>query len=167
MKTLIIVRHAKSSWDNPMLTDHDRPLLEMGKKRTRLVVNKLQEMNIKPDLILCSSASRAMETAQFIAKGLNYPREAIKSSSSYYLASTRDLMNEFFDMPDRFNTIMMIGHNPTLTNLANRFLSNPLDNLPTSGVVQLCFKTESWDQIHLAELESELVITPKSAKSKD
>jgi len=165
MKTLIIVRHAKSSWDNPMLTDHDRPLLEIGKKRTRLVVNKLQDLHLKPDLIISSSAIRALETAQYLAKGLDYPKEAIKTSSAYYMASTRDLLNEFFDMPDRFNTVMMVGHNPTLTNLANNFLTRPLDNLPTSGIVKLCFKTDSWDQILQSELTCELVITPKSLKN--
>jgi len=165
MKTLIIVRHAKSSWDNPMLTDHDRPLLEIGKKRTRLVVNKLQELNIHPDLIISSSATRALETAQYLAKGLNYPKEAIKTSSAYYMASTRDLLNEFFDMPDRFNTVMMVGHNPTLTNLSNNFLTQPLDNLPTSGIVKLCFNTDSWDRILQSELTCELVITPKSLKN--
>ncbi len=165
MKTLIIVRHAKSSWDNPMLTDHDRPLLEIGKKRTRLVVNKLQDLQIKPDLIISSSATRALETAQYLAKGLGYPKETIKTSSAYYLASTRDLLNEFFDMPDRFHTVMMVGHNPTLTNLANKFLTRPLDNLPTSGIVKLCFKTDSWDQILQSELTCELVITPKSLKN--
>jgi phosphohistidine phosphatase len=166
MKTLIIVRHAKSSWDNPMLSDHDRPLLEMGKKRTRLVVNKLQEMNIQPDLIISSSAIRAFETAQYVAKGLNYPKDAIKASESFYMASTREILNEFFDMPDRFNTLMVVGHNPTLTHLANLFLSTPLDNLPTSGVVLLHFKTDHWDQIHLSKPVREEVITPKSLKKK-
>lgn len=167
MKTMIIVRHAKSSWDNPMLTDHDRPLLEIGKKRTRLVVNKLQELGVRVDLIVSSSAVRALETAKYMAKGLGYQAELIKSSSYYYMASTQDLLNEFFDLPDQFATVMLVGHNPTLTNLANQFLTKPLDNLPTSGVVQLQFKTDKWDQIHRAEIENELIITHKKINNTD
>ena len=162
MKTLILVRHAKSSWDNPLISDHDRPLLEIGKKRTRLVIAKLQEMKIRPDLIISSSAVRAIETARYLAKGVNYPVEMIKTSSVYYTASARELLNEFLDMPDRFNTIMLVGHNPTMTNLTNKFLSNPIDNLPTTGIVQICFKTDKWDQIHLSKIESQAVITPKN-----
>ncbi|MFA5417601.1 MAG: histidine phosphatase family protein [Bacteroidales bacterium] len=165
MKTLILVRHAKSSWDNPNLSDHDRPLLEIGKKRTRLVISRLQNLKVQPDIIISSSAVRALETAKYIAKGLNYPVESIKASNAYYLASEQELINEFFDMPDRFNTVILTGHNPTLTNLANKFLSKPLDNLPTSGVVKICFKSNKWDQIMHAELESQDIITPKNSKS--
>ena len=165
MKTLILVRHAKSSWDNPTLSDHDRPLLEIGKKRTRLVISRLQDLKVQPDIIISSSAVRALETAKYIAKGLNYPVESIKTSDAYYMASKQELLNEFFDMPDRFNTVMLAGHNPTLTNLANKFLSQPLDNLPTSGVVKIVFDTDKWDQICKARIESELVITPKKIKN--
>lgn len=118
MKTLIIVRHAKSSWDNTHLADHDRPLLEVGKKRTRLIIAKLQDLNIQPDLIISSSAKRALETAQYLAKGLSYSKDKIKSSANYYTASATELMNEFYDMPESFNTVMLVGHNPTLTYLS-------------------------------------------------
>jgi len=164
MKTLIIVRHAKSSWDNTHLADHDRPLLEVGKKRTRLIIAKLQDLNIQPDLIISSSAKRALETAQYLAKGLSYSKDKIKSSANYYTASATELMNEFYDMPESFNTVMLVGHNPTLTYLSNQFLSDPIENLPTSGAVILRFDTETWDQLPHIQAYEELIITPKDLK---
>ena len=164
MKTLIIVRHAKSSWEHTHLADHDRPLLEVGKKRTRLIISRLQDLNIQPDLIISSSAKRALETAQYLAKGLSYSKDKIKSSSNYYTASHTELMNEFYDMPDDFNTVMLVGHNPTLTYLCNQFLNDPIENLPTSAVVIMRFDTETWDQLPHLQAREELVITPKDLK---
>jgi len=116
MKMLYIVRHAKSSWSYPDLPDHDRPLLEKGKKRTRKMINFLKEEGVKVDFIISSSARRAAETALYFAKGLNYPAGEIKTDPALYHASAEDIFNQFNDLSDKYSKLMLVGHNPALGN---------------------------------------------------
>jgi len=147
MKTLYIVRHAKSSWDHAGLADHERPLLEKGEKRTKLICDYLLEKDIKVDLILSSHAVRAFETAKIIANALNYPEDNIQISEDIYHSNIDILLSHLFETSDDINSVMMFGHNPTFTYFANYFLKDKLDWLPTSGVVCVEFKTDQWEKI--------------------
>jgi len=164
MKTLYIVRHAKSSWDHPGLSDHERPLLQKGEKRTNLITDYLLEKKVNVDLILSSHAVRAYETAKIIANGLDYPEDNIQISESIYHGDIDTLLSHLFETPDIVASVMMFGHNPTFTYFANYFLKDKLDWLPTSGVVCVEFKTDKWENIMDAKKRVKFVISPKMVR---
>jgi phosphohistidine phosphatase len=164
MKTLYIVRHAKSSWEHPDLADHERPLLEKGKKRTKLIIDFLLEKNVRVDLIISSYAVRAFETARIIANALKYPEENIQKSETIYHGGVDDQFNLFYDLSDNVESLMVVGHNPTFTNFANYFLDKKIDWLATSGIVCIEFNTTTWDKIFDAEKKTKFVATPKDIK---
>lgn len=161
MKTLYIVRHAKSSWNHPELSDEERPLLEKGKKRTRKIINYFRERNVKVDLIISSHAVRAHETARIIAHGIGYPIENIVISQQVYHAGADLLFDQFFDLSDDINSLMIVGHNPAFTNFANHFLEKKIDWLPTSGVVSVSFDTRLWVNLPLAKPRLNFIVYPK------
>ena len=163
-KTLLMVRHAKSSWDNSELSDHERPLLKLGIKRTMLIIDYLSKSHVKPDLIVSSHAVRAFETARMIAKGLSYPRHEIQIERNIYFHDADGLYNLAMALPDDKNVVMLVGHNPAMTQLANMFLDEKLDYLPTTGVVSMGFDTDQWNQIALANKELHFCVFPKMLK---
>ncbi len=166
MKTLYIVRHAKSSWDQAGLADHQRPLLEKGKKRTKLITDYLLENNIKADLIISSHAVRALETARMIGNALNYPVDEIQISTNIYHGDIDNLFDLFYDLSDDIESIMIVGHNPTITTFANYFLDEKIEWLSTSGVVCVEFNANKWDNVMDSEKEIKFMITPKLIKAR-
>lgn len=166
MKTLYIVRHAKSSWDHPGLADHERPILEKGIKRTQLVCDYLVENNYNADLIISSHAVRARQTASVIADGLNYPEENIQISSSIYHGDIDALFDQLFELPNDVKSVMIFGHNPTFTSFANYFLQRKIDWLPTSAIVCIEFETDKWEHIANARKKAKFVITPRLLNEK-
>jgi phosphohistidine phosphatase len=161
MKTVYIVRHAKSSWDSPDISDEKRPLLEKGKKRTKKVIDYFHEKQITVDYIISSHAVRALETARIMALGLKYPADRIKVDSSLYYATGDSIIDQFYDLPERYDSVMIVGHNPALTDFVNLFLREPIENLPTSGVVSLTFKTNRWEDLPLAGRTTNFLLFPK------
>jgi phosphohistidine phosphatase len=141
------VRHAKSSWSSPDVDDLDRPLLEKGLKRTRLMIDYLKNHNVTVDLILCSHAVRASETAKLFAWALDVPDEALRVERSIYAANPDHLTNLFFDLPEKVNSLMIVGHNPGITDFANQFLNSKIDMMPTSGIAGIEFATDDWAEI--------------------
>jgi len=161
MKTIYIVRHAKSSWDISDQPDEKRPLLEKGKKRTKRVIDFFHKNKISVDYIISSHAVRAHETAKIMAHGLKYPLEEIKIDRQIYYADSDSILNQFYDLPERFKSVMIVGHNPTLTDLANRFLKTPIENLPTSGVVSFTFDSDKWEEVLVAGRKTNFILFPK------
>jgi phosphohistidine phosphatase len=150
MKTIIAVRHAKSSWDFPDLSDDQRPLLEKGKKRTRKVIEYLLKKKFPlPELIISSHAVRAVETARIFAHALKYPGDKIQISRSIYHGNKDLITDQLYGIDDDINCVMLVGHNPTLTAFANQFLDDPIDWIPTSGVVILQIDTGKWTEAGL------------------
>lgn len=164
MKTLYIARHAKSSWDHPGLEDYQRPLMEKGKKKMKYVVDYLQKKNVQLDMIMSSHAERAFETAKIIAHGINYPENAIVISKNIYYGNADTMLDSFYDLSDDVNSIMFVGHNPTLTYFANYFLDKKIDNLPTSAIVCVEFETNKWDEVFDSKRKTKFVVSPKSLK---
>jgi|WetSurMetagenome_2_1015567.scaffolds.fasta_scaffold296433_2 phosphohistidine phosphatase len=164
MKTLYIIRHAKSSWDFPGLPDYERPLMEVGRTRTRLIIQFLIEQEARPGLILCSHANRARETAVMVAEGLTYPAENIRVEPSIYHGNEDDLLSLIVALPDELDSVMIVGHNPTLTSVANHFLHEPIEWLPTSGIACFEFHTDLWENIKTAKKRTKFVISPKKLK---
>lgn len=164
MKTVYIVRHAKSSWEDFTLSDHDRPLLPVGVKRTKKIAEYLKDKGVHPDLMMSSSAVRALETAKIIAGVIGYPVKKIKVEKRLYDASAEDILAELYALPDQVESVMVFGHNPTLTYLVNHFVKSGIDNLPTSGVVGINFKTGRWQNIPGAPFSVDLIVFPKMLK---
>ncbi len=163
MKTIYIVRHAKSSWDFTELPDDQRPLLEVGKKRTRKVINALVEKKTPtPQIIISSHAVRAFETAKLFARALDYPPEQIQVSRQVYYGDAEQLFDQFYGIDDSISAVMLVGHNPTLTQFVNMFSGNPLDSLPTSGIVCISFQTDKWTEISFAAAKKNFTIFPKT-----
>jgi phosphohistidine phosphatase len=166
MKTLYIVRHAKSSWNTIDIPDEQRPLMEKGKKRTKKVIDYLHENHIKVDYIISSHAVRAHETARILAHGLKYPVENIKIDSHIYYADGDSILNQFYDLPDSYDSVMIVGHNPSLTDFVNLFLKTPIENLPTSGVVSFSFETDHWEKVPVASRKTNFILFPKEMTDK-
>ncbi len=145
MKELYLARHAKSSWKNLDLDDFDRPLNKRGKKAAPLMGEILYGKGVQPDLILSSSAKRAKKTAKILAKKLHCNKLIFKTS--IYTASVDELLVMLQKTPEKLKKIMLVGHNPILTDLQNRLTSHTLENIPTAGVVGIIFEVDEWKNI--------------------
>jgi phosphohistidine phosphatase len=150
VKKLYIARHAKSSWDDMSVSDHDRDILEKGVKRTLKVAGYLKEKGEIPSLIISSSAKRALKTARLFAEVFRYPVENILVSASLYGCHEDDIFEELYGLSANVTSVMVVGHNPAFTGFANLFLKNghKIDNLPTSGVVAVKLKIDDWEKVY-------------------
>ena len=137
MKTIYLVRHAKSSWKDTSLSDFDRPLNKRGKNDVVIIGELLNRMKIRPGLILSSPAKRTRKTATGILEELGYPQNKIVFKEEIYEASDRTLLNTIKKTDERFNSVMLFAHNPGLTQLNNLISNHYIDNIPTCGVVAL------------------------------
>jgi phosphohistidine phosphatase len=146
MKTLFLIRHAKSSWDDLALADRDRPLNDRGKRDAPMVGKRLAKRRVKLDLILSSPATRALATAEIIAKKLDYKRSKIVVDDRLYAVEVEELLDVIRHLDDKTERVMLIGHNPELTELARR-LSSKITHLPTCAVAEFTFSAKSWTRI--------------------
>lgn len=163
MKTLCIVRHAKSSWDNPGQSDFDRPLNERGKKDAPLMGKRLRERGINPDLLLSSPAKRAYATAKRISREIGYAEEKIKTDNRLYHADSETILDTVQHLNNRYSTVMLVGHNPGLTDFVNEVMHACMDNLPTCGIVAARFFIDDWKNIEAGSSELLFIDFPKNA----
>lgn len=146
MKTLFLVRHAKSSWDDPSLDDKKRPLDDRGKRDAPKVGKRLAKAGAKPDLILSSPAKRALTTARIIAKELGYKRKNIVVDDRLYAAEADVVLDVIQRIAEEAGCVMLFGHNPELTELAHR-LSGKITRMPTCAVAEFTFDVKSWSRV--------------------
>jgi phosphohistidine phosphatase len=147
VKRLIVIRHAKSSWDNPLLGDFDRPLNERGERDAPRMGKRLKEKRIVPDLLLSSPAKRALKTCEIIGSILNYPTGNIKADRELYHADEYGILHIIKNINDKHDTVLIFGHNPGLTDFVNRLTDSVIDNVPTCGVVSCSLNVPSWRDI--------------------
>ena len=149
MKTLYVVRHAKSSWDEPDQADFDRPLNERGKRDAPRMGKRLKEKSILPDLLIASPAKRAWSTARRIGKVLEYPKDKIKVDERLYHADDDRILSVLQEMKDKHESVMYFGHNPGLTDFVNSLMNieRDIDNVPTCGIVAFQFNIDSWKHL--------------------
>ncbi|RNI30389.1 histidine phosphatase family protein [Rufibacter immobilis] len=148
MKTLYLLRHAKSSWKYEELSDHDRPLNKRGRADAPLIGQELLERKVKVDLIISSSAVRAITTASLIAKELGLDPEKIGVQEELYHIAADDLVMFIQSLPEEYANVMLVGHNPTFSEVAN--LLAPEKNIvemPTASIVALSFDCNYWGQV--------------------
>jgi phosphohistidine phosphatase len=150
MKTLFLVRHAKSSRDDPALPDRDRPLNERGMRDASRVGGQLAKRDANPDLILSSPARRALTTAEIVARKLHYRLKDIVLDERLYAATPEVLLAIVHELDDKAKRVMLFGHNPELTELAHR-LSEKITDMPTCAVAEFAFDTKSWSNVGVQE----------------
>jgi len=143
-KTLIFMRHAKSDWSVVGQKDFDRPLNNRGLSDAPRMGRKLQTIGLKPDLILSSPAIRAKNTAEYVAEQLHYPLESIEFNEEIYESSARTLLQIINNIGDKYQTVLLFGHNPTFTYLAEYLTKEDIGNIPTAGAISIHFEFDSW-----------------------
>lgn len=160
MKILYLVRHAKSSRDDPSLPDRDRPLDDRGKQDAQKMGRRLAKRNLKSDLLVSSPALRALTTAQLIAKELGFERQDIVVDDRLYASSPDDLLAVIRALDRKFDRVMLFGHNPEFTDLAHR-LSSQIVDMPTSAVAEFSFDTKAWSDVGEIEPVKAVLDCPK------
>jgi phosphohistidine phosphatase len=160
MKRLYLVRHAKSSWDDPSLSDFDRPLNDRGNKDAPMIGEKLKEMDVRVDKIISSPANRAKTTAKILSDSLNADVEFVES---IYESSDFNLLSLIRGLDEGLNSVMVVGHNPSMTSVINKIGDFTLLNLPTCGVVGLEIDG-GWSKIEPYSAKKFLYIYPKMFK---
>lgn len=145
MKTLLILRHAKSSWNYPELSDHDRPLNNRGKRDAPLVGQLLADEDLVPELILSSSAARARSTAKLVADYCGYDDE-IQLVRDLYHAGPETFYEIISRVPDSKGRIMVVGHNPGIEELLED-LTGSWERMPTAALAQVELLITSWHEI--------------------
>ena len=147
MKTLYVNRHAKSSWDHPDLADFDRPLNNRGLKDAPKMGKRLLNRNEGIQLFVSSSANRAITTSRLMAKEAGYPLDRIEEIREIYHASARTLLELVNDFDDKYNKIIMFGHNPGFTDLTENLTGEYLGNMPTCAICKIEFNVDSWKEV--------------------
>ena len=147
MKTLYIVRHAKSSRDDISLQDWERPLNEAGIERATRISKTLKQKNILPDKIISSHAVRAYNTAILFAMNMDYPVSQIEVSKKIYEKQVPALLDLIRSFGDTFSSVMLFGHNPDFTNLYNYLSGENIAKLSTSAVARIDFDVKGWRQV--------------------
>jgi phosphohistidine phosphatase len=147
MKTLYLVRHAKSSWDSHLLTDIERPLNERGLEDAPRMAKLLRSKGVQPDLIVTSPAIRAISTAAYFKIALGVEGEDFLVRDEVYEAISATIQQVIETLPESAKTVMLFGHNPTFTSVANLFTDNYIDNIPTCGVVCIESSAAAWPEV--------------------
>ena len=154
MKTVLLLRHAKSSWDHPQLTDHQRPLAKRGIKAGPRIGRYIAESDLEPHRVLCSSARRAVETWELVADELD-GQPAVEFRTDVYHATTGSLVDMIQDLPAEEDRVLLVGHNPTFEDLAVHLAGdgNPearaelRQKYPTGALAVLDFDVSTWAQV--------------------
>ena len=162
MKTLYLMRHAKSSWDFDDLNDKQRPLNDRGRDDAPLMGQALAKRNTQLDLLVSSPAVRAMSTAALVAHELEYPSDKIEVTEAIYEATVPDLLAVVHQLPDTADTVLLVGHNNTLTEFANVLSPSEIPEMPTASIVCLKFSTDSWRQADRSNAEYYFFDKPKN-----
>jgi len=144
LKTLYIVRHAKSSWKDSGIADVDRPLNKRGNRDAPFMGNLLFQKGISPDVMFSSPANRAITTAEAFATQLNYPQESIIIDKNIYEAGIGSLLRTINNVGNENSSAMLFGHNPGLTMLSNYLSDKYIDNIPTCAVVGIYLDITKW-----------------------
>jgi phosphohistidine phosphatase len=165
MKRLYLLRHAKSSWKDTSLPDRDRPLAGRGRRAAKAIARHLREHGIEPELVLCSGAQRARETLERIEPALG--AAAVRVEEDLYGATAMALLERLRSVPDTVESVMLIGHNPALQDLALDLAraSPNADELaakyPTAALATLELSTRSWQELDQGTAELIALVRPR------
>src|SRR3954468_4812977 len=165
MKRLYVLRHAKSSWDDPALGDHDRPLAPRGRKAAKAIARHLRDEGMEPELILCSTAKRARRTLERTEPALG--RRKVRVERELYGAEAGALLERLHAVPDSVGSVMLIGHNPGLQDLvmdlarSGRARSDVAAKYPTAALATLDFAGRRWSELRPGEADLVAFVRPR------
>ncbi len=142
MKELLVMRHAKSSWNNVSLTDYQRPLNKRGKIDAQNMGRLLKQLDLTPQLILCSTAERALTTAEFVAISSDYEAD-LQLCEQFYLAEPETYLTELRRVNDQYGRVLVIGHNPGMEELVE-MLSGQLTHFTTANIAHIRLPIDNW-----------------------
>jgi phosphohistidine phosphatase len=168
MRSLYLLRHAKSSWDDPAPSDHDRPLAPRGRRAAELIESHLRREGIVPALVLCSSAVRARQTLEAIEPALGDQAE-VRVEPGLYGVPQRELLDRLHEVPDTVDSVMLIGHNPAVQDLALALSrSSPaLEELelkyPTAALATLAFEGP-WQDLEPGSADLRAFVRPRDLR---
>lgn len=162
MKVLILVRHAKSDWGNPGLSDFDRPLNERGKKDAPAMAKRLAEKKISIDAIVSSPAKRAAKTAKAFAEELGIKKKHFECKEALYLAAPSVFYDVVEKLDDDYGTVALFSHNEGITDFANQLTDTRIDNIPTCGVFAVKARCDKWADFRNADKEFWFFDYPKA-----
>lgn len=161
-RTLVVIRHAKSSWSNPGQTDFERPLNDRGEHDAPLMGKRLKDLGLIPDLIVSSPAKRARQTAKRIADTIGYEKNEIAFVEELYHCTPEILMKTVSGLDEKYARVFIVAHNPGITEFVNQLSDKfRIDNVPTCGVTGAKFEGDDWSAFGRAAKEVVLFEYPK------
>jgi len=161
MKTLVLVRHAKSAWDEPGLDDHERPLAKRGLRDAPEMGRRLADRGIEPDVILSSTAVRARTTAELIADALGFRADRVITDERLYAAPPEEILGVVRELDDAVDIAMVVAHDPGMSDLAFA-LSGTIEHMPTCAVAEFRFDAADWPDAVQSEPVETRFDTPRS-----
>ena len=161
-RTLILIRHTKSNWGDFSQPDFDRPIKKDRIDDAKNMATELKDLGAEPDLIICSPAKRTRQTAEYFCDKLKYDYNKILFDKRIYESTAEDVLQVVRETDAAIKTLVVIGHNPSLTHLANMFAENSIDEIPTTGVVWLEFTVKNWEIYKLTPCKLKAFLTPKT-----
>jgi phosphohistidine phosphatase len=165
VKTLYIIRHAKSSWEDPLLDDFARPLNDRGKRDAPRMAKRLREKGVLPDLMITSPARRALGTCKRMAEILDYKEDKIKMDRGLYHANEQNMLEVLHSIKDKHDAVMVFGHNPGLTSFVNALGKQQFDNVPTCGIAAFEIPINAWKDLEFGKGNLLFYDYPKKGKS--
>jgi phosphohistidine phosphatase len=162
-KTLVMIRHAKSSWANPMQSDFDRPLNDRGQHDAPMMGLRLNSAGIKPDLIISSTAKRTRQTAKHIAAATGYDFNSVKWEEKLYHCIPSVFEELIYEIDDAVKTVFIIAHNPGITEFINQLSPQfCTGNMPTCGMVGVHFEAKGWEDFAIVNRKVFLFDYPRN-----
>jgi phosphohistidine phosphatase len=152
-KTIFLIRHAKSSWDDPSLQDFDRPLNERGKKDAPIMAKKLKDKKIKIDAFVSSPAKRARQTCKYFANEFDFKKKEIILEPELYEAGQENFLKVIESLKNKWDHVAIVSHNPGITSLANSLTETRIDDMPTAAVFALNIEADKWKDFRKAKRE--------------
>jgi phosphohistidine phosphatase len=164
MKTVILVRHAKSDWNDPSLSDFDRPLNERGKRDAPVMAHRLLDKKVEVDAFISSPAKRAKRTAKTFAEAFKRDKEEIVYEEDLYGAGNEVFYRVISEAKNKWESIALFSHNPGLTDFANLLTETRIDNIPTCGIFAVKADCRDWKEFREAKKEFWFFDFPKNGQ---
>lgn len=155
------MRHAKSSWKDVNLADIDRPLNKRGERDAPFMGKLLYQNGFFPQEIISSPAERALSTAKLFCNEIKFPYKKVKINNSLYAASLNEILAVIKNLSENIESVLLIAHNPGLTDLVNYLSESRVENVPTCGIVELSSKKKSWQEIDAGSCKLGFLEYPK------
>jgi phosphohistidine phosphatase len=161
-RNLVLIRHTKSDWSHAGLTDFERPLRADRTDDAKRMSKKLKQLKLYSDLIICSPAKRTRQTSEFFCHALEYDYNRVQFEMRLYESSAEDYLQVIREVNADVQTLLLFGHNPSITHLVHYFLPKHVVEMPTTGVVWISFQSPDWEVYSTTPLEGKGFFTPKT-----